>query len=955
MSTDRAPRGMVLLCSMMNKELKILYQNVRGLRTKASEFFAAVSGSPYDVIAVTESALTDEFLSADYFPDSMKVYRADRRYAEVNKKGGGGSIIAVSSRLQSSRRSDLELAHECVWVELRTGDGANLLVGNHYFSPDISPTVIKEYFDNIEDILDVSKYRVIMLGDFNVPGIYWPSQALDKSINYYAKRKALDLFQFMDNTCLKQHNLHVPRGCKSVLDLVLSNSDVKVEREFDYLVPPDKPHDPLGIVLQIHRGIQYVERENSLDFRRGDYLNLFHDLSSLSWQLVYQAADVDEAARRFGESFHGTIERNIPARKKTCRKFPAWFSQELIRCLKNKKASHGLYKKTGLANHYIAFSKYRKLSKSLLRRDETRRASAVEANLRSEPKNLFRYIKSFSGESSAVRPIEVGGHVVNDPALISEEFAKHFFSVYRPYSSTYGTKINSQQRNNECISIPIITVEDTMREIRRLKPYSSPGADQIPPFIIKGTAELISPVLTWIFNLSLKTGVFPETWKKAIVTPVPKKGNLNHVENYRPISVLSIVAKVFEKIIFSHIYSSLRTYIIESQHGFMTMKSTCTNLADFLSFIAPRVEYAKQVDCVYFDFSKAFDTVPHDILMVKLELYGITGKLLEWLKSYLAKRTFQVKVGGCLSKVYDISSGVPQGSNLGPLLFLLYINDIGKNIKSKIYLYADDVKICTEVDTVGQHEALQDDINEIHRWSIDNRLPLNLDKTVVVSYTRKVMWKRFTYMVGNSSITRKDVIKDLGVTFDSKLLFREHIQEMTAKARRSLGLILWIGRRFQRGETILHLYKAIVRPVLEYCSVIWNSQRNYPAATIESIQKRLYRTLRLRNMLPTDIISGNEAPVLDSLERRRDLQEIFFIYKLINGSLDMDISQIGYRVPHRYIRMYRLLTWKGKGNLTPLARCISTVNKYSTIVDIINDKCGTIKQKFLQIGQIGLC
>ena len=253
---------------------------------------------------------------------------------------------------------------------------------------------------------------------------------------------------------------------------------------------------------------------------------------------------------------------------------------------------------------------------------------------------------------------------------------------------------------------------------------------------MKFCADYLAEPLTMLFNKSLASGVFPEVFKVGHVVPIHKKGAVDDIKNYRPITILSTLAKTFEKIVLNKITFKMNSLISARQHGFMTGRSTSTNLALFQTHIIEAFEQKQQVDVIEMDFSKAFDRVSHSILIKKLEAYGFYGPFLKWLESYLLNRKLLVRYHTSVSKEIHSSSGVPQGSHLGPMLFILYINDISKSLKCNHLLFADDMKLYQNISAIQDAHTLQRDSNLVASWCKNNKMTLNLDKCAVMTYHR---------------------------------------------------------------------------------------------------------------------------------------------------------------------------------------------------------------------------
>jgi hypothetical protein len=326
-----------------------------------------------------------------------------------------------------------------------------------------------------------------------------------------------------------------------------------------------------------------------------------------------------------------------------------------------------------------------------------------------------------------------------------------------------------------------------------------------------------------IFNKSLSSGIFPDIWKTAHITPIFKSGCISDVKNYRPISLLCTVSKVLESIVTDCLFETFKSVIIPMQHGFFKSRSTVTNLLNYTEFLQRCMDKQIQVDVIFTDFSKAFDKVSHMRLLYKLKCSGIHGPLLKWLESYLTNRKQIVKLNGFVSREIDVHSGVPQGSHLGPILFSLFINDIKNCLDAEFSLFADDLKIYHRVEAQSDCTKLQENLNSLSKYCVQNKLMLNADKCTVTKFTRNtVNFVNFDYKIDNTTLQNKPVVKDLGVIFDSHLTFADHCEELQNKCLKLLGFILRTCVDFKDPRTIIKLFNSLIRSRLEYCSTIWS-------------------------------------------------------------------------------------------------------------------------------------
>ena len=364
-----------------------------------------------------------------------------------------------------------------------------------------------------------------------------------------------------------------------------------------------------------------------------------------------------------------------------------------------------------------------------------------------------------------------------------------------------------------------ITIEEVHTILKSLDKNKSSGPDEIPPIVLSQCANYLAPSLCALINKSLELGQFPEIWKSANICPTYKSGDKSDITNYRPISLLSVASKVAERCIFHRIYPLLHDQIYTLQHGFMKGRSTVTQLLQVLHDIQKSVIKGEQVDMVYLDFEKAFDKVPHDLLIEKLQSFGIYGNLLKWLNSYLTNRQQRVVLEGKSSSWLELTSGVPQGSILGPLLFILYINDMPLKLRhSTIALFADDSKCYRRITKVQNCQELQDDINHLFKWSVEWGMSFKIEKCFVLSINQSNQHQPFKYTMNDVILSTVNEVKDLGIFLDTKLSWDKHIRYTTANARKLTGLIKRTVGHSAPVSVLQQLYSSIVMPQLEYAN-----------------------------------------------------------------------------------------------------------------------------------------
>lgn len=519
---------------------------------------------------------------------------------------------------------------------------------------------------------------------------------------------------------------------------------------------------------------------------------------------------------------------------------------------------------------------------------------------------------------------------------ICELFSEYFGSVFEISSSSQlTTPLDIPDVCNFALHSLTITQRDIVLKARQLDIHKSAGPDELPPRFIKECCEPLSIPLAILFNKSLATGVFPTRWKLAHIIPIFKSGDKTSCANYRPISILSCIAKLFESLVYGPLYNHLNKYISTKQHGFVKKRSTLTNLLEFKNYICHAFASGGQVDTIYLDFSKAFDKVDHCLLTVKLAHYGIHGCLLRWITSYLSKRSQLVTVNGFFSSPVAVSSGVPQGSHLGPLMFVVFINDLVDRLSCPALLYADDLKIFANVEEDGQFRALQNDLNTISSWCRESKMSLNVDKCHVTSFTKKKNKLIYEYHIQNKQLIEKEIVRDLGVLFDSQLTFRPHIEHIVNKSNKLLGFILRSTKSFKAPESTLRLFFSLVRSVLEYCCPVWSPYYSVHVNNVERVQKKLLKLLSRKFNYGRSLRSYSERLSkfkVTPLRVRRKRYDLLCLHKIIHFSIEVPnlLSSININT-HFRIRSPNIFTLKVYKNNTsfynPLTRMCRTYNE----------------------------
>ena len=573
-------------------------------------------------------------------------------------------------------------------------------------------------------------------------------------------------------------------------------------------------------------------------------------------------------------------------------KRPQWLTSKLTRLIKKRNAKWRQFNK----KKYSTWQSYKDLRNAVtteIRKAKHSFETKLAKKVRYESKYFYDYINiNKKGKNDISVLLCEDGSELKDSKEMCSHFNEYFASVFTPDTNMQDlpeVKIPGIGNIPETLSNITVTSEMVNKSIKELKDDKSPGFDDMSSNILIKVNEQISEPLSYIFNLSIETSEIPEDWKTSKVIPIFKKGNKKLSSNYRPISLTSQVGKVLERILKHEIskFLEMNNLIIETQHGFREKKSTLSNLLEFSTELINHIDNRQPVDVAYLDFQKAFDKIPHLLLLKKIEAHGIEGKMLKWLESWLTNRKQRVSLQDELSDWTRVCSGVPQGSVLGPLLFIIYINDLGQEFKSSIYKFADDTKALGTVDISKGHSTLHDDLLKFEKWSQIWKMPLNVEKCKVVHYGNNN--PNIEHLLFGKKLTSSTEEKDLGVLFNKDMSVTNQCLKASKSANKVLGIIS--RNIFSRDSVIMiNLYKSLVRPILDYCNQIWKPYLIKDIKILEKPQKRFTKMVKgLKKLKYKDRLDKLKLTTLETRGLRGDL---ILTYKLLNGSIKSNINAI---------------------------------------------------------------
>ena len=734
---------------------------------------------------------------------------------------------------------------------------------------------------------------VICTGDFNTPDIKWVADPESSVLRPYCDRlsqRASTLLEKCDIAGLSQ-NVAAPTRGMNFLDLLFTRH-VSVETSVRSGVF-ESDHSEIHAVAKIVAcRAPYVSSRTALNYKRADFDGMRRNLQLIPWDALLND-DLNDAVDMFYGVLEGAIRDHIPT-VTLRRECPPWFDAEVRRALKEKETAFRRLKRNRTPDAVGNFEEKRREFKRLSNRKYFQHLRGMIGDFKCNPKRFWSFLKCVKGKTSQI-PVLMDGRreVVSDEAraeLLNRTFASKFSDpdvTHYPETAVYDLPI----LNKFAVS------EDRVRSIlHELNIHKACGPDNVSARVIwECRAELAHP-LTVLFTKSLERGVFPGRWAEANIVPIFKKGSRKLPENYRSISLLPLFGKILERCVYDTLLSHVRPVLDPRQHGFVPCRSCDTNLATLLKTAWDSISAGHQTDVIYTDYSAAFQSVNHKLLVHKLhKSYNISGNAIKWLQSFLSDRKQRVAVNGKCSGWTPVRSGTPEGSQLSPLLFALFVNDLPDKIQTNILLFADDVKLYHKVANPHDAELLQSDLNRLVAWSEEWKLNLNPSKCHSFRMTLRRKPILATYKIRLFVLRHVEKVRDLGVWLDSKLTFSAHVDFIVGKANRAMGVLI---RSLQTCRTagglqtgpILAAYFGNVRSILEYGCVIWGGAAPTHLKRLDSIQHKFLSWLSYsQQSRPAHFTSYHDLLhhfKVSSLEKRRFQYDVCFVHKVVCGKVD---------------------------------------------------------------------
>ena len=604
----------------------------------------------------------------------------------------------------------------------------------------------------------------------------------------------------------------------------------------------------------------------------------------------HQSRSVEKNWTEFKEGLRKVILKYIPEKIIREKHHLPWISQSIKQLLRRKKRRYNKAKRTKKAKHWEDYRKIQQEYRNTVKIAHEKYLQDLFEDDKGKPnKKFWRMIKARRKDDIGIPALrDRNGKTVTNAKDKAQALSEQYKKVFTTEDLNNIPSINHQHPGMKDINI---TEKGVTSLLKKLNIKKAIGPDLISTRILKDYAEIIAPALTKTFQQTLDKGEIPQDWKMANVIAIYKKSDKQDPANYRPVSLTSVICKCLEHIIFSEVMTHLDKHniLVDNQHGFRSKRSTETQLITTVNDFTESLNRKGHLDVLILDFSKAFDTVAHTRLLRKLEAFGIRGKTHQWIKKWLTERTQTVVLNGEYSSAERVGSGVPQGTVLGPLMFLLFINDIGDNVKeSTLRLFADDCLLYREIKTDIDQNSLQQDLNSMMDWAKKWQMQFNATKCYHLRITNKKKPTATQYTMSNHLMERVEHNPYLGVELSSNHSWGNHIDNVTQKAHRSLNFLRRnLGKCSKTTKEMA--YKSLVQPHLQYASSAWDPHQANHIRKIERVQAKAARFVLGRYGQCDSVSEMRKELGWHTQQAQRFVNRMTILYKTINGHIALSI------------------------------------------------------------------
>ena len=846
-----------------DKGFKFMMMNVRSLYSSVDEI--ALKFGNIDVIALCETwlneSVTDEMLNIPGY----KILRLDRtagniRNARDRPKRGGGLLFYISERYSNnvsiiSTCSKVTYNLEQLWICIQKPNVRKMTIGVVYRPPHAKvEEAVSELTNSLTYIKDLSDAEVIVSGDLN--------------INYNQRHsKGFELLKNMERNFnfaqIIKSATRIVDGAKSLLDLIFT--DMEFIFRSGVLEVGISDHLPVFLVRKKEREkmeYSYINGRTYSTYNKDAFQNdiLQHNVWDVYWNT--NSRDVELLWSYIKIIITEIADIHCPVRRmKISNDSPHWMCKEIIECIHQKDDLHRKAMYTNKSIDWCAYRAMRKEVKVTIMKAKEEYIKDQLENSKNNPRKFWRNINEISGLGKSKNKSKIGKIIDENGEIYEDQRASDFLNIFyteagprlaEKFQDSWnadksGIKVDSK------FSFSRISEYQVLRIVKDIKIFKSCAVDNLSARLLKDAFVVMIPELTYLFNLCIELGDLPQSWCHGTISPIPKvKTNSNKPKDWRPITQIPLPGKMLEKIVHDQIYTYFNNNNLLSpqQYGFRPGMSTSQAIFDVLRVLYTNWNDRVFTGCIFVDYSRAFETIDHNILLAKLKMYGLDDISLNFFRNYITNRTQSTVVNGFVSADREVVYGTAQGSVLGPLIYIIYVNDVLKVLSAtnKIIMYADDMLIISrDASEARMIDDLQNNLNKVVRWCNHNKLTINREKTKYMFISNRTSMITSSIFIHDQKLSRVSQYEYLGVIIDKDLKLTPYVESMFKKANSKLGILSKI-RRFITEETAVRIYKVMIRPYLEYVDFAIDSSSKEKVDRIDRLQCKALRRIEHCNI-----------------------------------------------------------------------------------------------------------
>ena len=873
------------------KGFKIVHLNIRSLPRKIDQLRLILTNSNIDIFTLSETWLHKKIDPHLIHIQGYKTVRLDRATSPAKKRGGGLLIyvkedIDVQTQEQECMSSkDLEIQ----WIRIKRPHSRNILLANIYRPPGGNLNqAIKLLGKGINSIRKLNE-ELVILGDFNVDYSNKKSPSY-KKVKFFEKANSLDQ---MINTTTRN-----TKKTSSLLDVAFTHMKfVTAAGALDSFL---SDHQPIFIIKKKTRnGGKSDQQFEGRSYKHYDKQKFTNRLTTKNWIPFYEAKSPTLAWEIMQNNIKEVADDICPTKTfKIKNTKPCWITHELIEQMRDRDYFYAKAKRHGSEDDWNIAKFFRNQVNANIR---GARADFIKEQLRNNEGNSAKFWRNIKqvmpskkgSRTNATIRLTNENDVQIDKNLTSKHLNDFFVNIggpIKPMNST-GCNLTSSsyqmqtEQTDNIFNIETVSIREVQVLVDKINVSKSSGITTLSSKLLKDSFQALGDKLTFLFNFSIRDATFPDQWKEALVIPIPKAGNIKKAENYRPISLLPLPGKILEKLVHTQLshYLEENDLLSSSQFGFRKQRSTTHAISQLLNQIYTNINKSVITAAIYIDFSKAFNCVQHSTLLNKLRWLNLDQTFIKWVASYLESRSQRTLANNTYSDFQPVQQGVPRGSVLGPLLYIIYANDIADRIKSSVFtFYADDTVLYSKKKDLQQAAAdLQEDLNSLSNWCVDNDIYVNTTKTKTMFFGSRAKLNSIelpTFKIGNSFLERAKTYTYLGIKLDEQLSLDTHANTIIQRVSTKIYHLTKI-RSFVTKKAALLIYKNMILPILEYGDIFLHSASQKIRKKLQTLQNEALWCALHKDKYYKSAELHREAKLL-KLTDRRHVHMLLHMYQL---------------------------------------------------------------------------